>query len=209
MSKPNSWHQVLASIITVAGGLLLVWWQTNKSSEETKDLLQDFSLAVQNSAELRDAVLRPLEGRWVYELKWDKYFTQETGNESSEKLFVSEGTADIRWDGLSYNILLGYENRDDNTGEIYSVGVSIGTLKTDMDGIPKEGDAMFMRYAHRLGSRGIQDGDQVTDYSNVPEKTYNYEIKHVEQSEDCEVLSMKAQFKVSLSEGTAIFTKIR
>lgn len=209
MNKSNDWYQVLASIITVAGGLSLVWWQTNKSSEETQELLRDFSLSVQNSAELREAVLRPLEGRWSYEVTWDKYFNQATGNKSVERLFVSEGTADIRWDGLSYNILLGYENRDDNTGDLYSVGVSIGTLATDMEGVPKRGDSMFMRYAHRLSAGKKQEGDQLVDYSRVPEKTYTYRITDIILDDEGNVAELRAVFEVSISHGEVVFTKMK
>lgn len=209
MNKFSEWYQVLASIITVAGGLLLVWWQTNKSSEETQELLRDFSLAVRNSADLREAVLRPLEGRWAYELEWDEYFNQETGEEDSSKLFVSEGTADIRWDGLSYNILLGYENRDDKTGDLYSVGVSIGTLEGGMEGIPEVGDSVFMRYAHRLSTgKKIQNGETV-DYSRVPEKTYTYKITDIILEDDGSVSQIKAFFEVSISRGIVTFTKMK
>ena len=206
-SKIKDWHQVLAAIVTVAGGLLLVWWQTGQASSENKQMLVRFTETVQNSNQLRQAVLRPLEGRWSYSLKWETYFHRDSAVDSLNHSYESEGNADIRWYGGAYQILLGYENRDTG-GNVYSVGVSTGTLRAPSGGLPAIGDAMIMRYAHRLSIGEIKDNTQgVIDYNKVPEKSYQYTIQSYELGSDGSIAKIHVRFETSQSKGNAVFTR--
>ncbi|MEM6485561.1 MAG: hypothetical protein AAF662_11330 [Pseudomonadota bacterium] len=206
MRKISDWHQVIAAVVTVAGGLLLVWWQTGKASDENKELLRGFTETVRNSDELRKAVLRPLEGRWIYRLKWDRYFERDA---DENWIPVSEGAAEIRWDGSLYSILIGYENRDNKSGKLYSVGVSTGTLQTPPDGVPVAGNPIILRYLHRMSIGVLNEASGEVDYSAVPEKTYELKIKDAELGPDGRVSRILAEFDVPISRGDVEFRRDR
>lgn len=203
----KEWYQVIAAVITVAGGLLLVWMQTSQATRYTQDILQDFKAAVSDSIELRKAVVKPLEGRWNYRLDWDTYYNVSADSNDPLRNYFSQGIAEIRWEGpRKYAILLGYENTNDND-TTFSVSVNTGNLITsEASGLPKIGENFEMYYAHRLAAKDIETDGKKIDYTKT-ENYYFYTIENFEFDSTGRVCRMTANYDENGSRGKATFTR--
>lgn len=197
----KDWSPVLAAVITVAGGLALVQYQASEAGRE-------FTTAVRDSDQLRDAVLMPLEGQWSYDLEFDEYYRVPRHATDTKRQFNSEGRAMITWDGRVYRILLGYHNFN-RDGRDFSVSVNIGQLSADpADGLPTDGSAMRMDYVYRMGADNITIDGRTIDYSNTLEAEYEYTIEGIEHRRDGKVGRMTARYDGDQSGGAVVFTRI-
>lgn len=197
----KDWSPVLAAVITVAGGLALVQYQASEASRE-------FTTAVKNSDQLRDAVLMPLEGQWSYDLEFEEYYRVPRHPSDTEKQFNSEGRAMIAWDGRVYRILLGYHNFN-RDGRDFSVSVNLGQLSAaPSDGLPAVGSVMRMDYVYRMGAEDIVLDGRTINYSSTLEAEYEYTIEGLEYRRDGKVGQIAARYDGDQSGGRVVFTRI-
>ena len=203
----KDWHQVLASVVTVAGGLLLVWWQTNDAVKKNEEAMREFQTAVRDSDELRGAVIRPLEGRWDYAVEWDVYFNVKPDPLDRSTQYFASGIADIHWRSGFYQLLLGYEISSRDNAK-HAVSVNTGSFPAPDAGVPPRGTRMEMSYSHRLGLNESRGEDEGLDYSQTPENRYAYEITDYELDDGGRVQKILARFEVDQSKGDVVFTRI-
>ena len=203
----KEWYQVIAAVITVAGGLLLVWMQTSQATRDTQVILQDFKEVVSDSIELRKAVVKPLEGRWNYRVDWDTYYNVSADSNDPLRNYFSIGIAEIRWEGpRKYAILLGYENKNDDD-TIFSVSINTGHLITyEASGLPKIGEKFQMFYAHRLAAKDIETDGKNIDYTKT-ENYYFYTIENFEIDSTGRVCNITANYDEMGSRGSVTFTR--
>lgn len=197
---------IIAAVLTVAGGMLVVWWQMHGMTADNRAVLERLTSAIQNSSELRKAVRWPLEGRWDYELQWESYFNVSSDPSNKSSQFFSKGLADIQLKSNQYQFLIGYENsvRD---GRKLVTGVSTGFCDASEDGIPSPGSTINMGYSHRLGVSDALIGDQRIDFSKTPESRYEFIITDYEFDQSGVITVMHARFAVDQSRGNVKFTR--
>ena len=205
--KLHDWHQVVAAVVTIAGGIAVVWWQMHGIARDNQQVLEQLTSAVQNSAKLREAVRWPLEGRWDYSIEWDVYFDTESDPTRREQQFFSSGLADIQLQGSQYHMLLGYENAT-RSGTRLAVSVNTGIFEATADGLPSVGSRIDMGYSHRLGKVDVPIGESVVDFSNTPEGRYHYTITGYERGVDGDISTIHATFEVDQSKGAVVFTRL-
>lgn len=205
--KNSDWYTVLAAVVTVAGGLLLVWWQTSNAAKSNREAIDNFTNAVKSSDELRSAVIRPLEGRWNYHVDWDVYFNVETSADDRNGKFQSKGIADIHWRHGKYQVLLGYENSN-GFGKKYAVSVNTGSFSAPVSGIPPAGTKIEMSYGHRLGLETANLGNEQVDVSEPPEDRYYYTVSELVFDSAGNASEIRATLDVDTSQGTVTFERI-
>lgn len=199
---------VIAAVVTVAGGLFLVWWQTASSGRETKAMLDRFSRTVRESDQLRAAVLRPLEGQWVYTMDWEVYFDIEEQAGTREGEFIGEGLASFNWEHDQYRILLGYRNRT-RAQKVLAVSVNTGTLVGDSVGIVGAGAKMRMSYLYRKGVEGEDVAGQSLSTDAITEQAYEFGIESVKYDPSGSAEEIVASYVLDHSRGKCTFRRLK
>ena len=140
--QPERWYKFLNVVyllllIAVAG---LQLWQNSKIEK----------LIISDEIGLYDALQRPLEGKWHYELDW-KIFHGDTANK-----YMSYGDAFFIWDSknFEYEILIGYRIKklDNEQNEPVVLAYMIGKLKSTQKGVPI-GNIHQLQYLGRMSTK--------------------------------------------------------
>ena len=209
-STTDKWTQsipLIAAIVTVFGTFGIVSYQSKVAMRSFQTAVKEFGETVRNSADLRRAVVRPLEGRWDYAVEWDVYFNVPSNPDERGEQFYSSGIADIHWGSGFYQVLLGYENGS-RSGERYVVSVNTGSFSASTDGLPAVGTRIDMGYSHRLGRDDVLIGDKTIDYSDKPEDRYHYVIERLEMAPDGRITKIHASIELDTSKGIVTFSRI-
>lgn len=199
---------LIAAVVTVAGGLLLVWYQTSGASRKSQALLERFQATVRDTDELRKAVLRPFEGRWDYSMEWDTYFDVDSVKETDNKAgqFFGVGVAHFEWINERYRVLLGYENKT-RAGDVLSVSFNTGEVNADADGHVDQGTKITMNYLYRMGVEDYDLNGKVVSTTQTTERGYHYTIETVELDETGRGTKIVARYELDHSKGQVILTR--
>ena len=127
---------------------------------------KDNNIVIGTDIGLYNALKRPLEGTWAYNVKWTMFHGETT------HVFNSHGEAYFLWDNDNnrnfwYEIYIGY-----NISKIHEkpsvVAYIEGTWKTDENGQPIDRENFRLEYAGRMGNEQFKTAStNVLDFQNV------------------------------------------
>jgi hypothetical protein len=135
------WIALTSLVAAIAVGVVSVYQSYLQTAR-----LQDVTVAIRDTEDIRSALQKPLEGVWHYKLVFSRFFGQDS-------TYVGMGTAIFLWEPpkRQYQVYIGYSISKEWSQEKLVTAFLTGTVQADEMGWPQQEFEMPMQYLERTG----------------------------------------------------------
>ena len=155
--KISSWQYVIYGIYLLLLIFLAILQITQRNTQ----------IVVNDDIGLYNALRRPFEGKWQYEVEWEKFHGDTTNK------YKSDGEALFLWSNKNkqykYKIFIGYEIKQ-HYEEPCVIAYAIGEWETDINGNPLDKKHFQLEYGGRMGTNSKpyeKASTRKLDFNNV------------------------------------------